>query len=222
MTVMPRRRAVLSAAVAFLAIGGAAAIVAGLRDRPAPEPPRSAPPALSAPPATAPAPGKAGEALTRGPLLPTSVPTRVAIPALHVNVALATLGRQADGSMQVPADGHTVGWYKLAPTPGSLGPAVLAGHVDFKGKPGSFARISTLHRGDQIAVTRQDGTTAKFAVTAVDRYAKDQFPSAAVYGPIDHAGLRLITCGGPFDSGTGHYVDNIVVYADLRSASDER
>jgi len=34
-------------------------------------------------------------------------------------------------------------------------------------------------------------------------------------GPFDHAGLRLITCGGPFDSASGHYVDNIVVYADL-------
>jgi sortase (surface protein transpeptidase) len=153
--------------------------------------------------------------LTRGPLLPTSPPTRVEIPTLQVNVALTSLGRQADGSMQVPTDAHTVGWYTGAPTPGSLGPAVLAGHVNFHGQNGTFARLSTLRAGARITVARQDGTTAIFAVTAVDRYAKNHFPTAAVYGSIDHAGLRLITCGGPFDSGSGHYVDNIVVYADL-------
>ena len=25
--------------------------------------------------------------------------------------------------------------------------------------------------------------------------------------------LRLITCGGPFDQATGHYLDNVVVFA---------
>jgi hypothetical protein len=210
MTLAPRRT--LLVAVAVLALGGAAAITLGLRDRPAPEPPLSAPPPAAAPTTPVAAEGT----LTRGPLLPTSAPTRVQIPTLRVNVALTGLGQQADGSMQVPTDAHTVGWYTKAPTPGSLGPAVLAGHVNFHGRPGTFARLSTLHTGDHVTVTRQDGTTATFAVTAVDRYAKNRFPSAAVYGPIDHAGLRLITCGGPFDSGSGHYLDNIVVYADLR------
>jgi sortase (surface protein transpeptidase) len=208
-----RRRRPLIAAVAVLAIGGAAAIAYGLHDRPAPEPPLSALPSTS--PAAAPDQTH-DDVLTSGPLLPTSVPTRLTIPALKVNVALSGLGQQADGSMQVPTDAHTVGWYTKAPTPGSLGPAVLAGHVNFHGRDGTFAKLSTLRKGDRITVARQDGTTATFAVTTVDRYAKDHFPSAAVYGPIDHAGLRLITCGGPFDSGSGHYVDNIVVYADLQ------
>lgn len=35
----------------------------------------------------------------------------------------------------------------------------------------------------------------------------------AVYGPTPDAELRLITCGGAFDSATGHYLSNIVVYA---------
>lgn len=205
---MPRR-VLLSAAVAVLALGGAAAIVVGLRDRPPPAPP------LSAPALPGVAPDSSADTLTRGPLLPTSTPTRVEIPALHVDAALTGLGRQSDGSMQVPTDAHTVGWYTGAPTPGSLGPAVLAGHVNFHGQDGTFARISALRTHDTITVNRQDGTTATFAVTGVDRYAKSHFPTATVYGPIDHAGLRLITCGGPFDSGAGHYVDNIVVYADL-------
>ena len=46
---------------------------------------------------------------------------------------------------------------------------------------------------------------------------KAQFPTNVVYGPIGYAGLRLVTCGGPFDSATGHYVDNIIVFTSLMS-----
>ena len=42
-------------------------------------------------------------------------------------------------------------------------------------------------------------------VIKVERHQKNQFRSVAVYGPIDHAGLRLVTCGSDFDNETGHY-----------------
>ncbi|MCY1141582.1 class F sortase [Actinoplanes sp. Pm04-4] len=208
---MKRARSV----AAVLAIAGAVAIAVGRHDQPAAESPRSAPPPVAHPAA----PTRSGsDVLTRGTLLPTSFPTRVRIPALSVDEAVIGLGQNPDGSMQVPTDARTVGWYTRAPTPGSLGPAVLAGHVDYQGADGTFARLSTLRAGDQIDVTRQDGVTAVFAVTRVDRYAKNKFPADAVYGTIDHAGLRLITCGGDFDNRTGHYIDNIVAYAELRTA----
>ncbi len=120
--------------------------------------------------------------------------------------------------MQVPTDARTVGWYTKAPTPGALGPAVLAGHVDYQNKPGSFHRLTDLKAGDSINVDRQDGSMAMFTVVKVERYAKNKFPTNAVYGAINRAGLRLITCGGNFDSTAGHYEDNIVVYADLTMA----
>ncbi|GEM_PF-5169658 len=31
------------------------------------------------------------------------------------------------------------------------------------------------------------------------------------------AQLRLVTCGGAFDSSTGHFVDNVIVFATLVS-----
>jgi len=49
---------------------------------------------------------------------------------------------------------------------------------------------------------------------------KDHFPTLLVYGNTDHAALRLITCGGAFDYATGHYVDNIVVFASLVSSHE--
>jgi hypothetical protein len=50
-------------------------------------------------------------------------------------------------------------------------------------------------------------------VTGVQSYLKTRFPTQAVYGPTPDAELRLITCGGLFDSASSHYLSNIVVYA---------
>jgi len=55
----------------------------------------------------------------------------------------------------------------------------------------------------------------KFRVLTTRRYPKDKFPTDEVYAPTPNAQLRLITCGGAFDRSSGHYRDNIVVYAVL-------
>ena len=60
-----------------------------------------------------------------------------------------------------------------------------------------------------------DGTAARFRVDSVQQFSKDAFPTDQVYADIDHAGLRLITCGGSFDRAARSYRDNIVVFADL-------
>jgi sortase (surface protein transpeptidase) len=148
----------------------------------------------------------------------SSRPTRVAIPKLHIASGLMDLGKAPDGTMQVPPNADVVGWYTGAPTPGALGPAILAGHEDFNGKDGAFAHLDDLVPGDEITVDRQDGSVAVFAVTKVVQRAKTSFPTAEVYGPINHAGLRLITCGGEFDLKSGHYKDNVIAFADLKAA----
>jgi len=116
--------------------------------------------------------------------------------------------------MEVPPGGFPAGWYTGGPAPGELGPAIIAGHVDWHG-PGVFYKLRHATPGDQVTVTRADGSKPVFRVTRVALFPKNQFPTKSVYGNLDHAGLRLITCGGSFNSHTGHYEDNIVVFADL-------
>ncbi len=154
------------------------------------------------------------------PILTRSQPTRVRIPAIGVDSELVGLGLQQDGRMEVPPGAFPAGWYTGAPTPGELGPAILAGHVDHGGTAGVFYRLHELDPGDTVEVARQDGSTAVFRVTRVEQHAKDAFPTAAVYSDIDHAGLRLITCGGPFDRQVHSYTDNIVVFAELDPGDD--
>jgi sortase (surface protein transpeptidase) len=149
---------------------------------------------------------------------PVSPPVRLQVPAIGVDSELMPLGLEDDGSLEVPPDGFPAGWFTGAPMPGEVGPAVMAGHVDWGGSPGVFYDLRSLKPGDEITVTRADASTVVFAVASVEQFPKDAFPSDAVYGDLDHPGLRLITCGGSFDRGQRSYVDNIVVFADLVAA----
>ena len=141
------------------------------------------------------------------------------IPAIGVNSLLQKLGQNPDGSLQVPAPGspryNEAGWYRYSPTPGSLGPAVIVGHLDSVSGPSVFYRLGSLHAHDTVLVTRADGSVAVFTVDQVRRYHKSTFPTQLVYGNTNHAALRLITCGGPIDPATGHYRDNIIVLGSL-------
>jgi len=160
-----------------------------------------------------------GDPSAVGPVLVSSTPRRLVIPAIGVTSSLLHLGQTAAGAIQVPSPGpdyNRAGWYRYSPTPGSVGPAVIAGHVDSAADgPSVFYRLGALRPHDRILVTRADGSVAVFAVDAVRRYTKKAFPAKVVYGDTDRAALRLITCGGPFDRSTGHYLDNIVVLASL-------
>lgn len=190
--------------------------------RPAADPVVSAPasPRPDPPSSTAPAlPGPTSSAPTHdfGPVLPESRPVSLDIPAIKVHEThLIDLAYEPDGSLEVPQHFDEAGWFSPGPTPGQLGPAVIAAHVDSKAGPAVFYRLGDLRKGDTVAVGRDDGTTAHFVVDRVEEYAKNHFPTSEVYGnTTDRAELRLITCGGDFDHRTGHYVDNVVVFAHL-------
>ncbi|WP_369137145.1 class F sortase [Modestobacter versicolor] len=198
----PRRRAGLGALLVGLTVA-----LTGCATEPAAAP--------AAVPTTSTAPTTVAPAAVLPAVLAASRPVRVQIPAIGVDSELMDLGLQADGTLEVPPTGFPAGWFTGAPTPGERGPAVIAGHVDWGGSPGVFSALRDVVAGDEITVQREDGSTALFRVTEVGQYPKDSFPTAAVYADLDHAGLRVITCGGEFDRAAASYLDNTVVFADL-------
>jgi hypothetical protein len=170
---------------------------------------------------TIPIPEEAIRTAARSPMT-RSNPVALDIPSIGVHSVVQYVGQAADGSIAAPAPGphyNEAAWYKYSPTPGALGPAVILGHVDSAAEgPSVFFRLGELRPGDRVSVDRADGSTAVFVVDDVSRYPKNNFPTRLVYGDIDHAGLRILTCGGAFDDSTGHYEDNIVVFASLASS----
>ncbi len=123
--------------------------------------------------------------------MPASTPVRLRIPAIGVDSDLMGLGLQPEGTLEVP-------------------PRRVPRRLVHR-----LAHTRRARPGDHIMVTRQDGSTARFRVTHVDRFDKDDFPTQLVYGDLDHVGLRPITCGGSFDLQLRSYDDNLVVFAEL-------
>jgi LPXTG-site transpeptidase (sortase) family protein len=148
--------------------------------------------------------------------MPASTPVRVEIPALGVAQRTIELGLAADGTMEVPVGSELIGWFAESPTPGEIGPAVLAGHLTWNGIDGVFRDLATLERGDEIVVTRTDGSRPRFVVMEVAQYPKDEFPTARVYANTPGPQLRLITCAGDYSPGAHRYSDNVVVYATMQ------
>lgn len=225
----PRRGGLLATAAAavLLIAGGATTAFAVWGNQPPPQPPQSAtsPVAGSSTPARSddktptPAATHKPDPIV-GPVLDSSPPAHISIPAIGVDSSLMTLGLNDDGTVQVPPLGadEPAGWYTGSPTPGALGPAVILGHVDSYDGRSVFYRLGDTRPGDQISVARSDGTVAVFTVEKVGEYPKDDFPTLAVYGNTDRAELRLLTCGGVYNKAIGHYNNNIVVYAYLSSS----
>lgn len=143
----------------------------------------------------------------------SSPPVRLQIPSIGVDTALDSLGIDASGVLQAPRTFTRAGWFASGPIPGDPGPAVIAGHVDSRTGPAVFTRLPRLRPGSAVVVTLRSGRQARFVVQDTHIYAKNTFPTSAVYGPTPGPVLRLITCTGDFDHTTGHYRDNAVVTA---------
>ncbi|WP_430785389.1 class F sortase [Actinoplanes sp. G11-F43] len=202
MSAVPR---LLVVATGLALTGGAAVAVVGS----APEadfvvttvasPPVSVPPSVTA---TAPAAQQA--------------PARLRIPALRVDAPVRAVGvDDRTGEVAIPADVASVGWYRFGPgfaaTGGSI---VIAGHVDSADQgEGAFFRLGSLAEGDTVTLTGPGGRTRAFAVVARERYRKTAIPLDRYFARDGAPRLTLITCGGPFDTATRHYRDNVVITA---------
>lgn len=141
--------------------------------------------------------------------------TELRIPSLGVRSALVGLTVDGAGVMEPPADPAVAGWFTGAAVPGETGPAVIAGHVDSRSGPGIFFSLTDIGVGAVIDIDRSDGRTVRYRVTEIEDVAKNAFPTEEVYGPTPAPELRLITCGGEFDTTARHYLRNVIVSAVL-------
>jgi sortase (surface protein transpeptidase) len=140
-------------------------------------------------------------------------PVRILVPAIGVTAPIIAVGLNADRTLQVPDSFSEAAWFTRGPEPGEPGPAVIVGHVDSVDGPGAFYHLRALKDGDVIKVVLKNGWTVRYLVSSHLAAPKNDFPTKLVYGRTEKPTLRLITCDGQFDTSTGHYVDNYIVFA---------
>ncbi|MEV7175262.1 class F sortase [Kitasatospora sp. NPDC093679] len=161
-----------------------------------------------------------------------SKPVRIRIPRIGVDAPVTEVDVDAAGNLPAPSadDRNLAGWYRQSAAPGTVGnavidghvdtvkgPAVIDGHVDTVKGPAVFYGLGALHRDDVIDIVRADRSTAEFTVDAVEVYPKNAVPGDQVYGDADRPQLRLITCGGAYTKSTG-YQGSVVVFAHFSRA----
>jgi Sortase domain len=143
--------------------------------------------------------------------LTVSRPVTVTVPAVGLSAGIVPVGLDGNGQIDVPAP-SLAGWYQPGPAPGAVGPAVLVGHVDTRSGAAVFYRLTAARPGDEIDVGRADGSQSHFVISAVTTVKKAAFPADAVFARTSGAAIRLITCTGPFNPRSHHYVDSLIVW----------
>jgi Sortase domain len=213
------RRRYIVAAVSAVVLGGGTLLGIGLASSRTPPslPVKAAEgtPAVSAAPSASPSPVA----------YPRIAPTRVIVPSLGINAAVEPVGLcpssnpawdcsgVSSGGLATPLLGaeNLTGWWEGGYAPGQDGPAVIVGHINSAAAGNLvFANLDSIQIG---AMIETEPGNLWFRVIGTDDPPKDAFPTQSVYGPTATPTLRLITCGGAFDSATGHYLNNFVVYA---------
>ena len=142
-------------------------------------------------------------------------PARISIPQIDVDSAIVPVGLEPDGTMAIPRDVATIGWYARGVVPGEPGSAVVTGHVDSRSQgPGAFFGLSTLDVDDRVVLTSADGIDQEWRVVARERRERADIPHELVYARSGPPRLVLITCGGAFDRTARSYAENVIVYAE--------
>jgi sortase A len=149
---------------------------------------------------------------------PAGIPVRLRAPEIDLDVTIEQTGFAADGtSLGVPKSCYDVAWYKFGPRPGTVGNAVIDGHVECKTV--QYAALYNLDKilvGETFQVTDDQGVTRTFEVTKKTSYAYNQVDTSLVFSNTDgDADLNIITCGGTWMPDKKLYDQRLVVFAKL-------
>lgn len=153
-------------------------------------------------------------AQARAIVAPAPAPARLIVPAINVNAQVEPVGVDGQGRMGTPSQASRVAWYQLGSSPGDVGDAVIAGHLDWTNGPAVFWYLGRLHKGDEITVVRADGSQAKFVTDATSMVPYDS-ATDALFTRDGAPSLSLITCAGTWDRQRGTYLQRLVVHATL-------
>lgn len=162
-------------------------------------------------------PGRSGRAVS----------DRLVIPSIGTDAPIIPEGASGPdgGALDVPSSVRVIGWWdgawrspgglvreKVA-RPGDPGVALLAGHIDSAAQGrGALYRLQQARPGADVTVYGQRGAVTTWKVTRLQVVSKSALPSA-LFVDTGPPRLAIVSCGGPFDASTGHYVDNVIAWA---------
>lgn len=161
---------------------------------------------------------RATTATSRQPMplmsLEPSEPLSIAIASQRIQAAVEKVGLTETGEMAAPEGAGSVGWYRHGYLPGSVGNAVLAGHLMHKDGRGAFYALQQVAIGDEIIITTKK-SAQHYRAVSFKRYDASATALAEVFGNSGKSRLSLITCSGSWDEVKQRYSERYVVFADF-------
>ena len=152
-------------------------------------------------------------------LATSSPPMRLRIPSLNLDANVQNVGISKSGAMSVPNNYTDVGWYRYGTVPGSLGSAVIDGHVDNGfAMPGVFKHLGDIKKGADVYIVTKDGSNIHYVVTDIRIYPYKDAPTNMIFDRRDTARLNLITCEGYWVAKDMTYAKRLVVFTELKGA----
>ncbi len=152
--------------------------------------------------------------------VPADHPRYIAIPSLSIaQVRIFPVSVTKTGQLDVPKNIHDAAWYTKSALPGSGNGAVLIdAHSGGYGNDGVFSRLSQLHNGQEITLTRGDNTQITYSVVSVvdmplDEVNKTGMKQMMTSVDPSKEGLSLITCSGKYVPRLGQFDRRIMVRA---------
>jgi predicted outer membrane protein len=148
-----------------------------------------------------------------GARLVTRPPVRLQLRAARIDLAVAPIATDRDGTLEIPDDPAVVGWWASGGVPGAPGTVVIAGHVDSRRYgAGAFARLRRVPLHAEVILTTADGGRVRYRVVGRRTYPYDRVPSS-VFSRTGRGRLAMITCTSSYDHRHRHYSRALVVYA---------
>ena len=140
---------------------------------------------------------------------------RLKISEIGVDAVIKNMGVTSDGAMAVPNNNIDVGWFSFGARPGETGTAVIGAHNRLNSKPGIFARLDELKKGDTLSVVNSSGTSIYFVVRDIHTYDALDTNTGVFESSGSGTHLNLITCSGAWDSKTKSHTTRLVIFTDL-------
>lgn len=143
-------------------------------------------------------------------------PSLINIPFIGVQANVHPVNLSANGAFSDPINFGDTAWYKASAKPGEPGTMIIDGHTAGVSAKGAFYDLVKLASGDLIQITRGDGKTFNYRVTATKLFDSKTFNLSTFTSQASaKPSLILITPNDEPIPGTSETNKQLVVYSDL-------
>ncbi len=148
--------------------------------------------------------------------VPPEKPRYIRISSLNVFARVAETGVTSENAVDAPHNIYDSSWYNASALPGSsAGTSLILGHVSGWTAPGVFKNLKNIEKGAVIKIEKGNGEELEYRVASVEEIDVDKVDMNEVLRPSGNLkrDLKIMTCGGEFDSETREFQTRIIVSA---------